>query len=92
MKTKEELNALKEEVDNMNRKLAELSEDELEQVFGGVAPGSGSGGCGYNPTPSTPSTPSTPTETFTVPVKGEDTVHIDASIRDENAEVKETRQ
>ena len=35
MKTKEELNALKEEVDTLNKKLAELSEEELEQVAGG---------------------------------------------------------
>ena len=32
MKTKEELNALKEEVEAMSNKLAELNEDELEQV------------------------------------------------------------
>ena len=36
MKTKEELNALKEEVKAMSNKLAELNEDELEQVTGGV--------------------------------------------------------
>ena len=36
MKTKEELNALKEEVEALNRKLAELTEDELEQVSGGA--------------------------------------------------------
>ena len=35
MKTPEELNALKEEVENVNRKLHELSEEELEQVNGG---------------------------------------------------------
>ena len=35
MKSKEELNALKEEVENVNRKLHELSEEELEQVNGG---------------------------------------------------------
>ena len=35
MKTKEELNALKEEVETLNTKLAELSEEELEQVSGG---------------------------------------------------------
>lgn len=35
MKTKEELNALKEEVETLNKKLAELSEEELEQVSGG---------------------------------------------------------
>ncbi len=35
MKTKEELNALKEEVEALNKKLAELTEEELEQVTGG---------------------------------------------------------
>ena len=35
MKTKEELIALKEEVEKLNKKLAELSEEELEQVSGG---------------------------------------------------------
>ena len=37
MKTKEELNALKGEYETMNKKLAELTEEELEQVIGGVA-------------------------------------------------------
>ena len=37
MKTKEELNALKEEVETLNKKLAELSEDELKAVTGGFA-------------------------------------------------------
>ena len=36
MKTKEELNALKEEVETLNKKLAELSEDELKQVSSGA--------------------------------------------------------
>ena len=36
MKTKEELNALKEEVETLKQKLQELSEEELEQVVGGV--------------------------------------------------------
>ena len=36
MKTKEELNELKEEVENLNRKLAELTEEELAQVSGGA--------------------------------------------------------
>ena len=36
MKTKEELNALKEEVETVNRKLHELTEEELTQVSGGV--------------------------------------------------------
>ena len=35
MKTKEELNALKEEVETLNKKLAELTDEELAQVFGG---------------------------------------------------------
>ena len=38
MKTKEELNALKNEVKNLNAKLAELSEDELKEVSGGMTP------------------------------------------------------
>ena len=37
MKTKEELKELKEEVETLNRKLHELSEDELAQVTGGTA-------------------------------------------------------
>ena len=36
MKTKEELNALKSEVETLSGKLAELSEDELKQVAGGM--------------------------------------------------------
>ena len=36
MKTKEELNALKEEVEAVNEKLQELTEEELEQVNGGI--------------------------------------------------------
>ena len=35
MKTKEELNALKNEVETLNKKLAELTEDELKMVNGG---------------------------------------------------------
>ena len=35
MKTKEELNKLKEEVEAVNEKLQELTEEELEQVSGG---------------------------------------------------------
>lgn len=38
MKTKEELNALKEEYESLNEKLAELSEDEMASVTGGVLP------------------------------------------------------
>ena len=36
MKTKEELNALKEEVETLNKKLHELTEEELAQVSGGA--------------------------------------------------------
>ena len=36
MKTKEELNKLKEEVEAVNEKLQELTEEELEQVNGGA--------------------------------------------------------
>ena len=35
MKSKEELNALKEEVEVLNAKLAELTEEELAEVSGG---------------------------------------------------------
>ena len=35
MKTKEELNALKEEVETLNKKLAELTDEEIAQVAGG---------------------------------------------------------
>ncbi len=37
MKTKEELTALKKEVEALNKKLAELNEEELAQVSGGRA-------------------------------------------------------
>ena len=37
MKTPEELNALKEEVETLNKKLHELTEDELAQVAGAAA-------------------------------------------------------
>ncbi len=36
MKTKEELNELKKEYENVKSKLSELSEDELKEVVGGV--------------------------------------------------------
>lgn len=36
MKTKEELDALKEELIKLNAKLDELSEEELKEVTGGV--------------------------------------------------------
>ena len=37
MKSKEELNIIKEEVESLNEKLTELTEEELEQVTGGAA-------------------------------------------------------
>ena len=36
MKTKEELNAIKEEYENMNKRLAELSDEEMIFVVGGT--------------------------------------------------------
>lgn len=36
MKTKDELNALRNEVDALNKKLAELNEDELKAITGGA--------------------------------------------------------
>lgn len=38
MKTKAELNALKEEIEALNKKLAELTDEELKQVTGGLSP------------------------------------------------------
>ena len=52
MKTPEELNALKNKVETLNKKLAELTDEELKQVTGGVSRGSpvnelpDDGGCG----------------------------------------------
>ena len=45
MKTKEELNELKEEVETVGRKLAELTEEELAQVSGGLIKLCDSGDC-----------------------------------------------
>ena len=39
MKTKEELDALKQEVETLNKKLHELTDEELAQVSGGVLRG-----------------------------------------------------
>ena len=38
-KTKEELNKIKEEVEAVNEKLQELTEEEIAQISGGLAPG-----------------------------------------------------
>ena len=38
MKTQEELNAIKAEIEALNKKLNELSDEELEQVSGGTDP------------------------------------------------------
>ena len=46
MKTKEELNAQKEEVETVSRKLHELTDEELAQVFGGNS--KKCDGCEYN--------------------------------------------
>ena len=37
-KTKEELNAIKEEVETVNKKLSELTPEEIAQVSGGFGP------------------------------------------------------
>ena len=55
----------------------ELTDKELTNVTGGVVPGSGSGGDYFPSSPSTTPNPSTPTESFSVPVKGEENEHID---------------
>ena len=39
MKSKEELNELKEEVETVSKRLIELAEEELEQVNGGMSTG-----------------------------------------------------
>ena len=36
MKSQEELNSLKNECEDLNKKLCELSEDELKEVTGGI--------------------------------------------------------
>lgn len=41
MKTKEERNAIKEEMETVNSKLRELTDEELKQVAGGKESGSG---------------------------------------------------
>ena len=79
-KTKEELNALKEEVETLNRKLAELTEEELAEVSGGVSTDcdrSGSGGdyVTFTTGHSIPSTSSNPAKSITVPVKGDQEDH-----------------
>lgn len=49
MKTKEELQELKKEVEILNKKLSELSEEELKQVCGGAEERTVLGGvCGNN--------------------------------------------
>ena len=48
-KTKEELNALKEEAETMNNRFAELTEEELEQVTGGAYVKDGYGSVTFGP-------------------------------------------
>ncbi len=47
MKSKEELEQIKEEYAELNKKLAELTEDELKQVVGGLPDGDKQGGAIY---------------------------------------------
>lgn len=47
MKTAEELKALKEEVETLNKKLAELTAEELAQVSGGADSGMGTDNCPF---------------------------------------------
>ena len=49
-KTKEELNVIKEEVETVNKKLHELTPDELEQVTGGFGISVGATQCGWGKT------------------------------------------
>ena len=53
MKTKEELSALKNEVEALNQKLAELTDEELNEVSGGIflrnRPSAGKEGENYGP-------------------------------------------
>ena len=49
VKTQEELNALKEEVETVSKKLHELTDEELEQVSGGAYYNNGEGNPTYIP-------------------------------------------
>ena len=61
MKTKKKLNALKNEVEALNKKLAELSEDELLAVTGGNSWNDYWGDCDPGSSPSShPDFPSNP--------------------------------
>ena len=61
------------------------------QSGGGSGSGSasGSGGSGGGSTPSTPSEPTNPTENFSIPVKNEQTVKVEAEIKEGTANVSE---
>ena len=74
---------IKEEVETRDKKFMELREEELARVSGGDSSAQSSGGGYYFPSsiPYTPSTPSTPTESFTVPIKGDENDHIDVEVR-----------
>ena len=50
MKSKEELNKLKEEVEAVNEKLAELTPEEIAQVTGGFGIRIGATQCGWGKT------------------------------------------
>ena len=57
MKTHEELDALTRELAELNTKLAELSEEELEQVAGGGSESEIVGSGLFIPTPDKPANP-----------------------------------
>lgn len=46
-KTREELNAIKKEVETLNKKFTELTDEELDQVSGGFMPPEPDPGCDY---------------------------------------------
>lgn len=81
MKTNKKLNAIKEENKTMSKEYRVLNEKELDLVSGGHGHGE------YVPSaPSCSPSPSKPSESGTIPVKGEDTEHIDIVFRNGKVE------
>ena len=69
-------------------------EQRAEEAFritssGGGSGSGGSSGSGGGSTPSTPSEPTNPTENFSIPVKNEQTVKVEAEIKEGTANVSE---
>ena len=69
-------------------------EQRAEEAFritssGGGSGSGGSSGSGSGSTPSTPSEPTNPTENFSIPVKNEQTVKVEAEIKEGTANVSE---